>query len=124
VVVPDAEVVRLVREAANAQRDKIAEKGYGYSGPFTGSLRKVDELKFAPPDAVVKATEAAFAEILGDKTADNTKKSKTEREAPQGVTPPSSPHTTHTHARTHARTHAHTHTSLLSGHPHALYSSF
>ena len=35
-VVTDAEVERLVREAADAQRDKIAEKGYGFSGPFTG----------------------------------------------------------------------------------------
>lgn len=85
VVVPEAEITRLVRETADAQRDKIVEKGYGYSGPFTGSLRKVDALRFAPPEIVVKATEEVFAEILGEKTADNTKKTKSEREAPPQV---------------------------------------
>eukprot|EP00038_Savillea_parva_P029931 m.74336 g.74336 ORF g.74336 m.74336 type:complete len:656 (-) comp8908_c0_seq1:240-2207(-) len=80
VVTADA-IDALVRQAAAEQEDKIKEKGYKYSGPFQGQLRKVPDLKFAAPELVVKAIEREFERLLGAKTEANTKKTKTERPA-------------------------------------------
>lgn len=88
VVVTEAEVESLVRKEADTNIDKIKEKGYNFRGPFQGSLKKVQALKFAPPDQVVKAIEVAFSAILGEKTAENTKKSKKEHTAAAAAVDP------------------------------------
>eukprot|EP00041_Stephanoeca_diplocostata_P013811 m.244683 g.244683 ORF g.244683 m.244683 type:complete len:539 (-) comp19476_c1_seq1:272-1888(-) len=75
VVVPDSVVREQVAAVVAAETDNITANGYRYKGPILGKLKKCEALKFADTDAVSKFVEEAFLDLLGEQTADNTKKS-------------------------------------------------